>query len=233
MSFFSRLEKQVERVVQGSVAKVFNSPLKPIDIASRLRRTMDDQAAQLSERTVAPNVYTVHVSPEDYSVIEDWGLEALAAEMASEVANHGTSQSYSFVGPVSVSFELTEDRTEGSIDVTARAVQGAVAPVTTTQDSANYPIIDVEGQRYLLTGSVTVIGRGAEADVVVDDSGVSRRHLEIRVTPEGVIAKDLGSTNGCFVQGHKITEATLVDSNVIRIGRTTITFWSSSSAEAY
>jgi pSer/pThr/pTyr-binding forkhead associated (FHA) protein len=70
-----------------------------------------------------------------------------------------------------------------------------------------------------------VLGRGSESDIVLDDSGVSRRHLEVRVTPQGVIATDLGSTNGSFVEGHRITAATLVDGNTITMGRSRIMFW--------
>ena len=72
-----------------------------------------------------------------------------------------------------------------------------------------------------------MIGRGSECDITVDDTGISRRHLELRVTPRGVIATDLGSTNGSFVEGHRITAATLVDGNTITIGRTNIMFWNS------
>ena len=46
-----------------------------------------------------------------------------------------------------------------------------------------------------------------------------------RITPTGVIATDLGSTNGTFVEGHKIDAATLLDGNQLTIGRTVIDFW--------
>ena len=103
------------------------------------------------------------------------------------------------------------------------------APATTGSPSTSHPLGDIDGQRYLLTGPVTVIGRGSEADIVVDDPGVSRRHLEIRVTPEGVIATDLGSTNGLFVEGHQVPAATLLDGNSLTIGRTRIMFWTGAS----
>ena len=59
----------------------------------------------------------------------------------------------------------------------------------------------------------------------MDDPGVSRQHLELRITPHGVIAKDLGSTNGLYVEGHHVEAATLVDGNTLTIGRTRILFW--------
>ena len=96
------------------------------------------------------------------------------------------------------------------------------APATATPA---HPIVDINGQRYLLTGPVTVIGRGSEADIIVDDSGVSRRHLEIRLTHGNAIASDLGSTNGTFVEGQRVDAVTLVDGNTLTIGRTQILFW--------
>lgn len=92
------------------------------------------------------------------------------------------------------------------------------------------PVLEVNGQRYLLTGPITIIGRGSEADIIVEDTGVSRKHLEIRVTPHGTVATDLGSTNGTFVEGHQTPAATLVNGNTINIGRTTIIFWESAAA---
>ena len=62
-------------------------------------------------------------------------------------------------------------------------------------------------------------------DIVVDDNGVSRRHIRFEVTPEGTILTDLGSTNGTFVEEQRVSEVTLVDGNAIRIGRTVIMYW--------
>ncbi len=52
-----------------------------------------------------------------------------------------------------------------------------------------------------------VIGRGEECDVVVPDPSVSRRHLELRVTEDGrVLLRDLGSTNGTWIEERRIAE---------------------------
>ena len=101
----------------------------------------------------------------------------------------------------------------------------AAAPAASATATPAHPIVDINGQRYLLTGPVTVIGRGSEADIIVDDSGVSRRHLEIRLTHGNAIASDLGSTNGTFVEGQRVDAVTLVDGNTLTIGRTQILFW--------
>nr|WP_284288915.1 FHA domain-containing protein [Angustibacter aerolatus] len=78
--------------------------------------------------------------------------------------------------------------------------------------------------RLPLVGATTVIGRGEEADVVLDDPGVSRRHAEIRVTTDGphltATLRDLGSTNGTFVDGERVRATDLGEHAAITIGRT-------------
>ncbi|GAA1655142.1 FhaA domain-containing protein [Georgenia ruanii] len=226
MGVLDRFEKGVEHIVSAAFSKAFRSEVKPVEIASAIRREMDDRAAAVSRgRTVVPNQFTVQLSPTDLDQIEQWGADALADEMVGAATDYAGSQRYSFVGPVEVAFEEDESLTTGRFAVHSASRRGAVAPATAAVASPRHPIVDIDGQRYLLTGPVTVIGRGSEADIVVDDSGVSRRHLEIRVTPGGIIATDLGSTNGTYVEGHRIDAATLVDGNTITIGRTRIMFW--------
>lgn len=226
MGVLDRFEKGVERVVSGAFAKAFRGEVKPVEVASAIRREMDDRAAAVTrERTVVPNEFTVWLSESDLEQVETWGADALAEELITTATEHATQQHYTFVGPVTVAFTLGEDLEQGRFRIQSATVRGAVAPVTAATPSPRHPIVDIDGQRYLLTGAVTVIGRGSDADIIVDDPGVSRRHLEIRVTPDGVVATDLGSTNGTFVEGHPITAATLVDGNTVTLGRTRILFW--------
>lgn len=227
MGVLDRFEKGVERVVNNAFAKVFRSDLKPVEIASAIRRDMDERTAALSRgRTVVPNTFTVELATKDYEQMRDWGEEAMAEEMITAATDHATSQEYVFVGPVEVEFDEAEDLEPGRFRVRSASRRGAVAPATTNRASRRHPILDIDGQRYLLTGATTVIGRGSEADIIVDDTGVSRRHLEIRITSDGVIASDLGSTNGTYIEGHHVDAATLVDGNTLTIGRTRILFWS-------
>jgi hypothetical protein len=226
MGVLDRFEKGVERVVSTAFAKAFRSEVKPVELASALRREVDDRAAVVGrDRTVVPNEFTIELSPQDHEKVQAWGAEPLADELAASVTEHATHQRYAFVGPVTVTFVEDGTLEEGRFQVRSATVRGAVAPATTVAASMRHPLVDIDGQRYLLTGPVTVIGRGSEADIIVDDPGISRKHLEIRVTPDGVIATDLGSTNGTFVEGHQVPAATLVDGNTITIGRTRILFW--------
>lgn len=232
MGVLDRFEKGVERAVNSVFSKAFRSDLKPVEIASAIRRDMDDRTAALSRgRTVVPNTFSVELSAKDFDQVQDWGEEAMSQEMVEVATEHATSQNYVFVGPVDVTFTSAQDLDPGRFRVQSSSRRGAVAPATTPGATSRHPILDIDGQRYLLTGPVTVIGRGSEADIIVDDAGVSRRHLEIRVTEGGVIATDMGSTNGSFVEGHRIEAATLVDGNTLTIGRTRILFWSGGQSD--
>lgn len=127
-----------------------------------------------------------------------------------------------------VIFEEDLDLSKGNFKLSSESVQGNAVPVTTDNQSQDSPMLEINGSQYLLTKPKTVIGRGSGCDIVIDDPGISRKHLEIDITDNGVIARDLGSTNGTFVEGHQIPAATLLDGNTITIGRTRILYWASS-----
>ncbi|MGW2249486.1 FhaA domain-containing protein [Kitasatospora sp. NPDC001660] len=83
--------------------------------------------------------------------------------------------------------------------------------------------IEVNGARHQISGTACVLGRSTEADVRIDDPGVSRKHAEIRPgTPSMVL--DLGSTNGIVVDGQHTQRATLRDGSRIVVGSTTIVY---------
>jgi hypothetical protein len=83
--------------------------------------------------------------------------------------------------------------------------------------------IEINGTRHQISRSTLVLGRSTEADVRVDDPGVSRKHAEIRVGEPSVV-QDLGSTNGIVVDGQHTTRATLRDGSRIVVGSTTIVY---------
>ncbi|MEU9793229.1 DUF3662 and FHA domain-containing protein [Streptomyces sparsogenes] len=83
--------------------------------------------------------------------------------------------------------------------------------------------IEINGTRHQISRPTLVLGRSTDADVRIDDPGVSRRHCEIRVGTPSTI-QDLGSTNGIVVDGQHTTRATLRDGSRIVVGSTTIVY---------
>ncbi|GHE66052.1 FhaA domain-containing protein [Streptomyces spiralis] len=83
--------------------------------------------------------------------------------------------------------------------------------------------IEINGNRHQISRPTLVLGRSTDADVRIDDPGVSRRHCEIRTGTPSTI-QDLGSTNGIVVDGQHTTRATLRDGSRIVVGSTTVIY---------
>jgi hypothetical protein len=75
-----------------------------------------------------------------------------------------------------------------------------------------------------LTDEVTTIGSVAGNTVVLADPAVSRKHAGIRKVDANYELADLGSTNGVYVNGHKVPKKTLEPGDIIRVGNTEAVF---------
>jgi pSer/pThr/pTyr-binding forkhead associated (FHA) protein len=83
----------------------------------------------------------------------------------------------------------------------------------------------VEGRTELLGSGGAVLGRSREADIVLDDANVSRRHAEVRPSGGSWIVRDLGSTNGVKVNGRRIQgPQSLKPGDVVELGTSRATF---------
>ncbi|GAA1430532.1 cell division-associated protein FhaA [Mycobacterium cookii] len=81
---------------------------------------------------------------------------------------------------------------------------------------------DGSGRTYQLREGANVIGRGQDAQFRLPDTGVSRRHLEIRWDGHVALLSDLNSTNGTTVNNAPVQEWQLADGDVIRLGHSEI-----------
>ena len=234
MGILQRFENRLEQLVSGAFAKAFRSAVQPVEVAAALQREVDNSAQILSRnRRLVPNQFHVELSPQDYQRLAPYS-STLSDELVEMLRDHAHEQSYVFTGPVSISFDQKEDLTTGRFHVRS----SALASVTPASDSAVTDtavrranvILEVNGMRHPLDPPGIVIGRGNDADLRINDPGVSRRHAEIRIYPGDpatggapqVSVVDLGSTNGVLVNGHKVSQATLDDGAQIKVGNTTM-----------
>lgn len=81
---------------------------------------------------------------------------------------------------------------------------------------------DGSGRTYQLREGANVIGRGQDAQFRLPDTGVSRRHVEIRWDGQVALLSDLNSTNGTTVNNAPVQEWQLADGDVIRVGHSEI-----------
>ena len=215
LGLLDSFERGLERAVNGAFAKTFRSGLQPVEVTSALRRELDTKAVVVArDRILVPNRFTVLLSPADYSTMSEVG-PTLIDEFILQVERHATAQRYSFAGGISIQLESDDKLAEGVVDIESVSVKGAVAWT---------PVLEIDGVMHPLAGSRTIIGRGSEADITVDDTGISRKHIEILWDGKRGQARDLGSTNGSKLNGITLAKAPLEPDSVISIGRTTIIF---------
>ncbi|HSI26631.1 MAG TPA: FHA domain-containing protein, partial [Aeromicrobium sp.] len=84
-------------------------------------------------------------------------------------------------------------------------------------------VIEVNGARHPVGGQGVIIGRGSEADLRINDPGISRKHAQITVSHrEGteVEVVDLESTNGVILNGRRVTNAPVPDGSQLQLGNT-------------
>jgi pSer/pThr/pTyr-binding forkhead associated (FHA) protein len=81
-----------------------------------------------------------------------------------------------------------------------------------------------DDKRTVVTGDPFVIGRSRECDLVLDDPNVSRRHAELRREEDGWAVRDLGSTNGIKLNGHRSRGGRLNPGDEIMLGLSRLTF---------
>jgi Protein of unknown function (DUF3662)/Inner membrane component of T3SS, cytoplasmic domain len=209
-------EKGLERAVNSAFAKTFRSGIQPVEIASALRSELDKKAAVVSrDRILAPNTFTVRLSPADDDKMAALG-DALGHELDTLVHKHAKAQGYSFAGPVSIALQRDDQVSTGTLRVESSTAQGGRVSWR--------GVVDIAGKRHPLVKGRTVIGRGSDADITISDAGTSRKHVEILWDGERAMVRDLKSTNGTLLNGQKVAEAALTPDSTVTIGRTDIVF---------
>lgn len=215
MNILDAVERALERAVNGAFAKTFRSGVQPVEISGALRREMDTRASVVArDRILVPNAFVVTLSPSDYDRIVAMG-PTLVDEFTRLITSHAKKQGYQFTGGIRITFAHDAQLSVGVCRVSSSSAAGKVKWVGT---------LEVNGRRFTLKSGRTVIGRGTEADVVIDDPNASRNHVEILWDGSRAQANDLGSTNGTILNGAQLRSAAMPADSVILIGKTNIVF---------
>jgi hypothetical protein len=227
MGIFARFEKKVEGAVSGVFARAFKGDVQPVEIAARLQRELDAEAKLMSRnKRLVPNDFTVQLSQHDHDKLAPYA-STLNAELATELRNHAREMGYMFNGPIKIEYELDSSLPTGRFTVSSQAVAGITPRAGRASETAisRAPLVlEVNGTRHPLQPPGLVIGRGSDADLRINDPGISRRHAQIRVSAAGpqlnIDIVDLGSTNGIMVNGQRVQQSALHEGSRIEIGST-------------
>ena len=229
MGILQRFENRLEQAVSGVFAKAFRSAVQPVELAAALQREVDNSAQILSRnRRLVTNTFMIQLSPVDHDRLQPYST-TLTGELVDMLRDHAEEQHYVFAGPVSIDFSREEDLVTGRFRVRSHATAQVSGLPEPSRRTTRRPAVELEvnGSRHPLVPPGVVVGRGSEADLRINDPGVSRRHAEFRVAggrgAPSVSVADLGSTNGTLVDGQRVTEAALHDGSTVRVGNTELT----------
>ena len=127
MQALQRFESFVERLMEGSFARLFRSPIQPAEIAKRLEREMEAHPTISVGRTYVPNHYTVTLHPDDFAEFEPF-RHSLEHNMAEFISDLASERGYSLVSRPRVTLKLGEGVPKRSIELlTGSLHRGCIA----------------------------------------------------------------------------------------------------------
>ena len=248
MSVLKNLETKIADLVEGAFGRAFRSELRPVEIARKLAREMEEHRTISVSRTYVPNEYTVYVSAEDRERFADYE-DALVAELEGYLLEHSRQERLALLsrpqislrdrrapqprrvrhpGPAGAHRRRPQRRAragrDGSHDdVQRRAPARGRAGRCARRRPRAGPRTAGAGWSSASTGAV--LGRSRDCDIVLDDGNVSRRHAEIVPRDGGWSIVDLGSTNGVTVDGRRVRgSAPLRGGEELELGTTHVRF---------
>jgi len=210
----------------GSVfARAFKGDVQPVEITREICKELDAQAQLLShDKRLVPNDFLVSLSRHDYARLFPYS-KTMTAEITTDLREYAAEHEYIFAGPITLQLEERADLPVGRFIVVSETVAEVDSPPSAPGTlRGTRLVLDVNGVRHPLTPPGFTVGRGADADLRINDPGISRVHAQFVVTGAGADLRvrivDLNSTNGILVDGRKVAEAELGDGSRIDIGKT-------------
>jgi DNA-binding winged helix-turn-helix (wHTH) protein len=167
---------------------------------------------------------TLELSPKAYALLEIL-MQARPAAVSKETL-YDRLWPKTFVEPGNLHNVVSEVRSACGDDERSiiRTVRGFGYAFAAEKSGASEPAsfaVQFGAKLVRLHQGENIIGRDPDAAVVIDSPDVSRRHARLILTGDAVTLEDLGSKNGTFVKGERVTTATVVgDGDEVTVGRT-------------
>jgi hypothetical protein len=249
MSVLRSLESKIAGLVEGTFSRAFRSEVRPVEIARRLAREMEEHKSLSVSRTYVPNEYRVFLSPRDRERFSSYE-EALAAELGGYLLEHARRERLAMLSKPVIEFETDDRLGLGEFGIQTRVVQpeqeqaepgeveesgrtmiystaGRVAEPLEERARARQQnaLLLIDGRRMVVGPAGVTLGRSRQCDVVLDDPNISRQHAEIRPRGGAWVLTDLGSTNGSLINGRRIDHPEVIKpGDEIEIGTSVIKF---------
>ncbi len=228
----TRLEAQIEQLVEGTLSRLLAGRLQAREVAVRLARAMEDHALPgPGETRLAPSRYAVHLNPDDAAALQTAWPE-LTQSLTDELVIFARELDLTLIAPPTVLIEA-----DPAVELNGIRVEPAPAePKEPTQPliSMNTPLptqrapkayLIVAGDRHLtLDRPVVTLGRRLDNTVILDDPRISRHHAQLRQRYGRWVLYDLGSAAGSSVNNDRVEECVLRPGDVISLAGVTLIY---------
>jgi|SRR5579884_96225 len=249
MSMLRSFESKIAGLVEGTFSRVFRSEVRPVEIARRLSREMEEHKHLSVSRAYVPNQYKVFLSPRDRARFADYE-DALAAELAGYLLEYARRERLSLLSRPVIEFETDQRLGLGEFGIQTRVVQPPPEPAEQpphdesgrtmvygnaqriaepleqqARSRVQTALLLLDGKRLVVGPAGVTLGRSRQCDVVLSDPNVSREHAEIRPRGGSWVLTDLGSTNGSSINGRRIDGPEVIrPGDEIELGTSRMTF---------
>ncbi len=210
MSVLRSLEEKIAGLVEGTFGRVFRSEVRPVELARKLAKEMDEHRTVSVSRTYVPNEYVVWLSPADRERYE--GVEAsVIDELAAYLLEHARQERLALVSRPQIEFRTDERLALGEFGIQARlvkvdgppeaaAVSGRAAPAVAPADMGHTMIYSTSDRHQQ---ALSEVGGGA---------AIARRRAIVVAEGKRLVVPAHGATIG----RSRDCDIVLTDSNVSR-----------------
>jgi hypothetical protein len=252
MSVLRSLESKIAGLVEGTFSRAFRSEVRPVEIARKLAREMEEHRSVSLSRTYVPNEYRVFLSPRDRERFVGYE-SALVDELAGYLLEHARRERFTLPARPLIEFETDDRLGLGEFGIQTGVVthpdeeeeQEAPAPEEQlgrtmvysnagrlaepleerARARAQTALLLVDGRRLVVGPAGATLGRSRQCDIVLGDPNISRQHAEVRPRGGSWVLSDLGSTNGSRLNGRNITGPEVIrPGDEIELGATVLRF---------
>ena len=199
-----RLEQALARVIDGGIAAVFRLRVQPAEIGRRIELALLGSRRTSRGHVIGANEFVVSLHPDDYAAFASRET-ALARELENWLAEvafrHGVTM---LASPKVV---VLSDAGVGRNMIHVATAFGASSASGTSQPGPVVRLIPLSrrGDVIVLSGRESAVGRASGNDLVISAADVSREHARLRRDGNELEVRDLGSRNGTWVNGVRIS----------------------------
>src|SRR5476651_1196186 len=124
MNLLKSVETTIANLLEGAFGRVFRSEVRPMELARKLAREMDEHRTVSVSRVYVPNEYTIYLSPKDREQFENYEGDLLD-ELADYLTEHARREKYALTTAPVVKLETDGDLGLGVFGIATRMVQTA------------------------------------------------------------------------------------------------------------